>query len=323
MLKNHTDTPTCLAAKAKKPTGKKPLTNVPIPLSNSDIPLQLSNVPVNCALCPTGHPAIWCYNFLAHLRAAHPSAPEEKYASIWSLHPQEIANMKKLWSVAGKGVPIPQGRGPKEKTITISEAHSSRLSMRSEKSVVLIDDSEESDSAENSDDDSAHTTDEEDNVSPPIVSGEYLHGRTDVEMSPAEDLDMSIANRLDSVADAPESGSLAAVNDEMPSATAAAINPLSSGSNHAAASTSTPSASQSVPELGRGKRTRTTRKIDLKQCLCGKEVVALSAGSIKCNKELSETQWYCLECVQVDGSVRNWTCEACLSSAGSSKRARR
>ncbi|KAJ6453282.1 hypothetical protein C8R47DRAFT_926561, partial [Mycena vitilis] len=57
-----------------------------------------SNVPVNCALCPTGHPAVWRYNYLAHLRAAHPSAPEEKYASIWCLHPEEIANMKKLWN---------------------------------------------------------------------------------------------------------------------------------------------------------------------------------------------------------------------------------
>ncbi|KAJ7842614.1 hypothetical protein B0H13DRAFT_1648770, partial [Mycena leptocephala] len=88
-----------------------------------------SNVSIVCTLCPKGQPAIWRYNYLYHLRTDHPSAPEEKYSSLWKLHPDEIKNVKKIWQTIAKGVPIPKKREPKTKPLNIFEAHSSRLSM--------------------------------------------------------------------------------------------------------------------------------------------------------------------------------------------------
>jgi hypothetical protein len=89
-----------------------------------------SNVSINCALCPKGQRAIWRYNYLYHLRADHPFAPEEKYDSLWRLHPDEIKRVKKIWETVTRGVPIPKRREPKTKPLAISDAHSSRLSMQ-------------------------------------------------------------------------------------------------------------------------------------------------------------------------------------------------
>ncbi|KAJ7209910.1 hypothetical protein C8J57DRAFT_1098340 [Mycena rebaudengoi] len=85
-----------------------------------------SNIPINCALCGTEHPAVWRYNYLDHLHSAHPTAPVEKYRSIWELSQDE----KNAMEVARKkGVPIPKKRESKNVSLAISEAHSSRLSM--------------------------------------------------------------------------------------------------------------------------------------------------------------------------------------------------
>ncbi|KAJ7191492.1 hypothetical protein GGX14DRAFT_381116, partial [Mycena pura] len=89
-----------------------------------------SNVPVNCAVCGVEDPAVWRYNYLHHLRHVHPVAPEEKYRSIWELSAAETTAMKAIWETREKGVPIPQKRAPKTAPLVISEAHSSRLSMR-------------------------------------------------------------------------------------------------------------------------------------------------------------------------------------------------
>ncbi|KAJ7684067.1 hypothetical protein B0H14DRAFT_2422248, partial [Mycena olivaceomarginata] len=88
-----------------------------------------SNDQIVCALCGAGTPTVWRYNYLNHLRSAHPSAPEAKYAEIWRLEGDETTNVKKIWDNITKGVPIPKKREPKAAPLVISEAHSSRLSM--------------------------------------------------------------------------------------------------------------------------------------------------------------------------------------------------
>ncbi|KAJ7197097.1 hypothetical protein C8J57DRAFT_1455782 [Mycena rebaudengoi] len=88
-----------------------------------------SNIPINCALCGTEHPAVWRYNYLDHLHSAHPTAPVEKYRSIWELSQDEKNAMEVVWKARKKGVPIPKKRESKNVSLAISEAHSSRLSM--------------------------------------------------------------------------------------------------------------------------------------------------------------------------------------------------
>ncbi|KAJ6543370.1 hypothetical protein DFH09DRAFT_928698 [Mycena vulgaris] len=89
-----------------------------------------SNVPIRCTLCAVGQPDIWRYSFENHLRTVHPSAPLDKYSSIWKLHPDELKRIRKVWETRAKGVPIPKKRSPVTTPYFISEAHSSRLSLR-------------------------------------------------------------------------------------------------------------------------------------------------------------------------------------------------
>jgi hypothetical protein len=89
-----------------------------------------SNVPIQCALCATGAPAIWRYNYLHHLHTAHPTAPEDKYATIWKLDVAETRGLKKVWKNITRGVPIPKKRETKRSSLVLSEAHNSRLSMQ-------------------------------------------------------------------------------------------------------------------------------------------------------------------------------------------------
>lgn len=42
-----------------------------------------SNVQLNCPLCGAGQPAIFRYNFQHHLKSVHPTAPVDKYMSLW------------------------------------------------------------------------------------------------------------------------------------------------------------------------------------------------------------------------------------------------
>ncbi|KAJ7291828.1 hypothetical protein C8J57DRAFT_1044147, partial [Mycena rebaudengoi] len=91
-----------------------------------------SNVPIDCKLCGTGKPAIWRYNYVHHLRSVHPTAPIEKYFAIWDISVAEKSAMKEVWKSRARGVPIAKKRAPKTAPLVISEAHSSRLSMRYE-----------------------------------------------------------------------------------------------------------------------------------------------------------------------------------------------
>ncbi|KAJ7035457.1 hypothetical protein C8F04DRAFT_1344340, partial [Mycena alexandri] len=87
-----------------------------------------SNVPINCTLCAPATPAPWRYNFPYHFRDVHPTAPEDKYAAIWTLDSDELKNLRKVWLKITKGVPIPKPRESNRPALVLSEAHNSRLS---------------------------------------------------------------------------------------------------------------------------------------------------------------------------------------------------
>ncbi|KAJ6527860.1 hypothetical protein DFH09DRAFT_1327969 [Mycena vulgaris] len=103
-----------------------------------------SNVPLDCTLCGSGAPTIWRYNYRYHLRDSHPTAPVAKYASIWQLTPVERTAAETLWNTKsfGNGIAVPKKRDPKTTELSISEPHSSRLSMRPATLAAPLDDSE-------------------------------------------------------------------------------------------------------------------------------------------------------------------------------------
>ncbi|KAJ7745264.1 hypothetical protein B0H14DRAFT_2350730 [Mycena olivaceomarginata] len=88
-----------------------------------------SNVLIECLLCGPREQAIWRYGFLHHLRVSHPTAPVDKYADLWTISPAETQLMKEIYRNRKAGMPVLKKRQPKV-PLVISEAHSSRLSMR-------------------------------------------------------------------------------------------------------------------------------------------------------------------------------------------------
>jgi hypothetical protein len=87
-----------------------------------------TNVPVYCPLCPDRAPAVWKYNFEAHMRRVHPDAHTHMYEAAWRISAMERAGMQVIWERICK----PRGsKGKKtKKALNISEGHSSRLALR-------------------------------------------------------------------------------------------------------------------------------------------------------------------------------------------------
>ncbi|KAJ6583593.1 hypothetical protein DFH09DRAFT_1436126 [Mycena vulgaris] len=238
-----------------------------------------SNVPIRCTLCAVGQPDIWRYSFENHLRTVHPSAPLDKYSSIWKLHPDELKRIRKVWETRAKGVPIPKKRSPVTTSYVISEAHSSRLSMRSTvDSATVADNSELPTIAEDSDEESAKETgddseDDEDDV---------------IEPSNLADLEPSISGATmdltEAMDDVPHTVQLEGdADDDMPDPNTLSARAAPSNTNITAVD---------IPpiEFGRGKRKRKARDIgNLSQCLCGDSVSRSSDDAIQCNRNGCET----------------------------------
>ncbi|KZP23238.1 hypothetical protein FIBSPDRAFT_737876, partial [Athelia psychrophila] len=87
-----------------------------------------SNVPISCPLCSA---VIWRYNLCVHFRKQHQSSLHlPQYTAIWTLSNIETYEMAKIWKERHKKV-IKRGRkkvvAPR---LRISEAHSSRLTLK-------------------------------------------------------------------------------------------------------------------------------------------------------------------------------------------------
>ncbi|KDR69496.1 hypothetical protein GALMADRAFT_215158 [Galerina marginata CBS 339.88] len=64
----------------------------------------------------------------------------------------------------------------------------------------------------------------------------------------------------------------------------------------------------------RPKRKRVQRKLALDGCLCGSVLNGSTSGVLRCKHAGCETQWYHLECVELELEPRNWACAACEAS---------
>ncbi|KAJ7706488.1 hypothetical protein B0H16DRAFT_1826242 [Mycena metata] len=280
--------------------------------ANSTESAPSSNVPVKCTLCVPAAPAPWRYNFLYHLRDAHPTAPEDKYATIWTLGANETTNLKKVWRNITKGVPIPKRREPKQTALVLSEAHNSRLSMRGE-AVVHFTDVEPPAPMDESDDEgvfplpSTHQVEvmrptAADNSIPVVVPLSNEHGDGNMD---GETTHQAVETPSESSFPSSTDTDLPFHDDATPPPTDQLVVPDSP-----------------VVELGRGKRKRPTRNLD-PECLCGIPVADDDSEKIKCNRHGCETVWYHLACVGMEYAVHHWTCESCASSAGGSRPLRR
>ncbi|TDL20018.1 hypothetical protein BD410DRAFT_899810 [Rickenella mellea] len=89
-----------------------------------------SNIPIRCNLClQPRSPAVWKYNLRQHILDAHPGADVNNYTHQFTLEEREITFMKSVF------LKKPRRSRKKDnalKTVSISAAHSSRLSIRSE-----------------------------------------------------------------------------------------------------------------------------------------------------------------------------------------------
>ncbi|KAJ7709260.1 hypothetical protein B0H16DRAFT_1822031 [Mycena metata] len=269
-----------------------------------------SNVPLNCTLCPTASIAPWRYNFLHHLQSLHPTAPADKYATIWELDSDEVKRLKKVWENITRGVPIPRKREPKHTALVLSEAHNSRLSMR--ETVVHFTDLERPAPMDESDD--------EDTSPAPLMQQLEVPQSAAGEKSvtPAGLLDEHVAGNIDSERARQAFDELA--ESSFPFLDTETLPFLDDAPTPPPADQLITPVSPAVVEFGRGKRKRPSQNLKaLEQCLCGNPVSEDDTEKIKCNRNGCETVWYHLPCVRMEDSVHYWTCEACASSAGGSR----
>ncbi|KAF8219280.1 hypothetical protein L208DRAFT_1341809, partial [Tricholoma matsutake] len=52
----------------------------------------------------------------------------------------------------------------------------------------------------------------------------------------------------------------------------------------------------------------------LNGCLCGSVLNSTMDGVLNCKQASCETQWYHLQCVELEQEPRNWVCAACEAS---------
>ncbi len=89
-----------------------------------------TNVPIKCDLCRDDAPTVWRYNMEAHFIKAHPNAPLESFESLWRLSREETLGMGKILSASRPSAATSKARAS-DAQLQISEAHSSRLALRS------------------------------------------------------------------------------------------------------------------------------------------------------------------------------------------------
>lgn len=88
-----------------------------------------TNHPMLCPLCPDSAPAVWKYNFRAHVLKVHPTATFELYENLCRITEEEKILMKGCWKQR-KRMTKSKTKKSQNPTMAISEAHTSRLTLR-------------------------------------------------------------------------------------------------------------------------------------------------------------------------------------------------
>jgi hypothetical protein len=94
--------------------------------AKSSVKSPCSNIPLRCPLCHQADPAVWKYNLRAHLIHVHQCKDVSIYEQLYAITDDEIVLMK------GSYLSKPRRSRAKKsvKVIAVSEAHSTRVSLR-------------------------------------------------------------------------------------------------------------------------------------------------------------------------------------------------
>jgi hypothetical protein len=89
-----------------------------------------SNVPIRCPICPTTASCVWRYNLPHHMRSKHPVISLTPHQSLWQITNAEKSLLKEVWGNRNKQKKTRKSKGKITPGLVISEAHSSRLTLR-------------------------------------------------------------------------------------------------------------------------------------------------------------------------------------------------
>lgn len=90
-----------------------------------------SNVPVVCSLCLPGSPAVWTYSIQSHYRIRHRIPSVDNFPTRVELSQSEKDGMKRVWSTRFNQRRSYFSKKKRKTRLAISEAHRSRLLIRS------------------------------------------------------------------------------------------------------------------------------------------------------------------------------------------------
>jgi hypothetical protein len=96
-----------------------------------------SNVPLRCPICPAAEPCVWRYNIPHHMRSKHPTIPLAPRESYWQITNAEKRMLKEIWDNRHKQKKLRRAKTDLSSSMVISEAHSSRLILRSALPICL------------------------------------------------------------------------------------------------------------------------------------------------------------------------------------------
>ncbi|KAF8805028.1 hypothetical protein BYT27DRAFT_7258615 [Phlegmacium glaucopus] len=284
-----------------------------------------------------------------HFDEKHKSLPLTKYEHLWKLERFEISEMKKIWEKRQK-VTVKRAKKSKIPPLVISENHRARIpnenntgtdrlsgaaephSRVGENSDVLGDSENESSGEESlaskelgeePEGEISYEINEVDNEDNAGIFGEkmdvdegekgleiqettfHVRNSTDFDMGPMED---------DSIQETEMNTRDEGRNEDQP-ANIESDSGVGQTSQEAATAIG-PESPDAVEETSRPKRKRVARKLVLDGCLCGLVLDGRSGGVVRCNQSGCETQWYHLQCVDLELEPRNWVCAACEASSG-------
>jgi hypothetical protein len=89
-----------------------------------------SNVPIYFPVCPTSERCVWRYNLPYHMRNVHPSVSLTPYEDLWTMTNTEKQLLAEVWRNHHRQKKTRKSKKAESPPLVISEAHSSRLTLR-------------------------------------------------------------------------------------------------------------------------------------------------------------------------------------------------
>lgn len=89
-----------------------------------------SNVPMLCPWCSKSEPAIWRYNMPHHVKSKHPHVSLRENEDMWKIGNSEKQELRKIWDKRHEIKKSRKGKKNSKPSLVISDAHSSRYTLR-------------------------------------------------------------------------------------------------------------------------------------------------------------------------------------------------